>query len=1014
MAGRPQVSIRLGTTGRGEVERDFAAIGDSGEAQARRYQSAWERASAEAERALDKQAKAAARMASVQPTSAVQQTINQATGVGSVQGGSAKAAAAALAAELDHAEAEARQLIAAIDPLFAAQSRYAAQITRINAVRATGQLDEERYQQLLAHEKVLLDQATAAGARNAGMRGQMRMGAQQLGFQMNDVASQMAMGTRASVIFAQQSAQVVQALQLMGGEGNAFLKFLGGPWGIALSVAVVALTPFIGKMFEAGESIDDLVDKLKKEARQQADNDNAHQIFAKTLDGVTDALRRNRDALKGMQDQGKTAAETALDNARAQLAQLRAIDQSTHAMIAQARAQLELNNARAGLEHVKGTADPALVAADQARDRLNALEATLPQIAAQVREAQSQIADAASHVAVEAGTRDAAERIKRLYEGPDGLIEQTRKRLLAEKATTAEIERQVRALHDVEAAKIKDAQERERKPPTNAGGSAIFNDQISAYFDTAAKYRGMSETGNKGVLEAFFREANQQLDPQKTAWCAAFVNAVLAANGAKGTGSLAAASFLNFGKDDTKSPQRGDIVVVKSSASPSGQHVGFLDSIDAKGNVRVLGGNTGNKVGTLAASAKDVLAIRRPPTPAESAAADDRAASDALRAQDTFDSERARLNDQLLRELGKIALGYEAQSTVQLRVAQADHDSEATAIATNLAQGKYGDATSQLAQTRAQQLQQANDDLLKERQAAIALDSYVKTLQAQDASNERAAQYQVEDLQARESQLKTIKERRDLELKIIDLQFDEKKKHLEYLKALADLAGNTAEAARIQDELNRLPKEKAHAQQGANDNNKSPFEAYRDSLPTLGQAGENTETTIVDGLKRLNEGLDDALLKSKNFKELWSNIKGVFHDVAMSILKDLIDMAIKMFIIRPIMNLITGGAGGTPAFATGTEYFGGGAAWVGEHGPELVRLPRGSKVHTAADSRRLAAANDRGPMIGNVTIQADFRGADPAAVGAISQRIDQLEQNFSGMVVATMGDARDRFLWRGR
>jgi hypothetical protein len=62
--GRPQVSIRLGTTGRSDVERDFAAIGDSGEAQAKRYQASWERASAEAERALEKQAKAAARMAS--------------------------------------------------------------------------------------------------------------------------------------------------------------------------------------------------------------------------------------------------------------------------------------------------------------------------------------------------------------------------------------------------------------------------------------------------------------------------------------------------------------------------------------------------------------------------------------------------------------------------------------------------------------------------------------------------------------------------------------------------------------------------------------------------------------------------------------------------------------------------------------------------------------------------------------------------------------------------------------
>jgi hypothetical protein len=370
-----------------------------------------------------------------------------------------------------------------------------------------------------------------------------------------------------------------------------------------------------------------------------------------------------------------------------------------------------------------------------------------------------------------------------------------------------------------------------------------------------------------------------------------------------------------------------------------------------------------------------VLAISRPPTPSEAAAADDSAASDALRAQDTFDSERARLNEQLLRELGKVALGYEAQSTVQLRVAQADHDAEATAIATNLAQGKYGDATSQLAQTRAQQLQQANDDLLKERQAAIALDSYVKTLQAQDASNERAAQYQVDDLQARESIAQTIKERRDLELKIIDLQFDEKKKHLEYLKALADLAGNTAEAARIQDEINRLPKEKAHAQQGANDNNKSPFEAYRDSLPTLGQAGE----TPKPRRRRPEAAQRRAGRCASEIEELQGTGRRRHARVRHR--------------HRIFRRRRPGSASMAPNWSPAAR----------QQGPHRRRQP----PHGGRQRQR---PDDRQP---DVTIQRDFRGADPRR-SRDQPAHGPAGTELPGMIVATMNDARDRFVWRGR
>lgn len=59
------------------------------------------------------------------------------------------------------------------------------------------------------------------------------------------------------------------------------------------------------------------------------------------------------------------------------------------------------------------------------------------------------------------------------------------------------------------------------------------------------------------------------------AWCAAFVNSVLAANGIKGTGKLSARSFLGFG-EATDTPNKGDIVVTKRGNDPAQGHVGFM------------------------------------------------------------------------------------------------------------------------------------------------------------------------------------------------------------------------------------------------------------------------------------------------------------------------------------------------------------------------------------------------------------------------------------------------------
>lgn len=67
------------------------------------------------------------------------------------------------------------------------------------------------------------------------------------------------------------------------------------------------------------------------------------------------------------------------------------------------------------------------------------------------------------------------------------------------------------------------------------------------------------------------------------------------------------------------------------------------------------------------------------------------------------------------------------------------------------------------------------------------------------------------------------------------------------------------------------------------------------------------------------------------------------------------------------------GGGSEPAAnAAGTSYFEGGMTWVGERGPELVRLPRGSRIFNNRESMSLAMGNGIHITIENLNISSDM------------------------------------------
>ncbi|MED5546204.1 MAG: hypothetical protein VYD90_13220 [Pseudomonadota bacterium] len=118
--------------------------------------------------------------------------------------------------------------------------------------------------------------------------GAQRQGLIQLGYQLGDMSTMYSMGMRPQQIFASQIGQITQAIQLMGGEANKFTTFLGGPWGIAISTAVIVLGPLIGKLLETADAadtargaMDDLVEKYRQQGEESAKVANAQGVLNK-------------------------------------------------------------------------------------------------------------------------------------------------------------------------------------------------------------------------------------------------------------------------------------------------------------------------------------------------------------------------------------------------------------------------------------------------------------------------------------------------------------------------------------------------------------------------------------------------------------------------------------------------------------------------------------------------------------------------------------------------------------
>lgn len=146
----------------------------------------------------------------------------------------------------------------------ATQARFEKQLARI--AKAAGDTAGGIEQKFKRANDNAASSFSAAGAKVERSLGAQRAAAQQLSFQLNDIATQLGSGTSPFRVLAQQGGQVVQALNQAGGAAGA-VRALGGAFGQLINpigIATIAIGALAAGAFEYFTSAEEDGEKANK------------------------------------------------------------------------------------------------------------------------------------------------------------------------------------------------------------------------------------------------------------------------------------------------------------------------------------------------------------------------------------------------------------------------------------------------------------------------------------------------------------------------------------------------------------------------------------------------------------------------------------------------------------------------------------------------------------------------------------------------------------------------------
>jgi hypothetical protein len=148
-----------------------------------------------------------------------------------------------------------------------------------------------------------LSRASIAGRTYSKSMGEQALGARMLGQQFQDMGLMMTMSgfsaesaLRAISVQAGQTAIAVEQMGVNGAIGRT-AAFLGSPLGAVILTATMVLTPFVAKLFEAGDAADESRKRLEGAASAADSYGDAQSMLGKVIDLTTGKLKTQNSVL---------------------------------------------------------------------------------------------------------------------------------------------------------------------------------------------------------------------------------------------------------------------------------------------------------------------------------------------------------------------------------------------------------------------------------------------------------------------------------------------------------------------------------------------------------------------------------------------------------------------------------------------------------------------------------------------------------------------------------------------
>lgn len=197
--------------------------------------------------------------------------------------------------------------------------------------------------------------------------------------------------------------------------------------------------------------------------------------------------------------------------------------------------------------------------------------------------------------------------------------------------------------------------------------------------------------------------------------------------------------------------------------------------------------------------------------------------------------------------------------------------------------------------TKEQEIFNAKYDLaMRDRDTQIARERLAVT--------QAGLQSEQDDLAGQAALARSTSERRNIALRLVDLQYQQERVALDAILASKDASAAEKEIAEARKAL--LPKLRQQAVDGVNRQNQGPLAAYFDAIPkTAGEINDQMESIQVEGLQKVEDGLLGVIDGTKSMGDM-------FGDVTKGVLAGIAKIIIQQALIRPLGSLLGGGEGG--------------------------------------------------------------------------------------------------------